>query len=331
MRPPAPRIAATPSVGLGVPCAICTSPSTPMIRAVQPMIMRAVSAFRSGCRRYLQASRPSRSGTTHAADPNPLRTTAESPWPTAPPRRNQVTAAMMIARPRAARPAPSLRCAGSRSRACRPKARTVAPTVCARAIHTPPTAATAQPIRIAIGLLDGALLPRPPPVLPRYAALDLPRERRGGVRADPPLGRFPVPVERDRVVVAPFERVVAFLGRAVPLGARVAMIPTVPTDWRRAKHQNGVSPAHRNGATVWWDPRCCSRPVVGPTTLLETCGSRILDGRRRNDIPSEAEQTGGRRRAHRGRGRRARRAVLRRPGQAAGPAQRDHRLGAQRG
>src|ERR1700735_1619102 len=235
MRAPAPRIAATPSVGLGVPCAMCTTPSTPMISAVQPMIMRAVSAFRSGCRRYLQASRPSRSGTTHAAEPNPLRTTAESPWPTAPPMRNQVTAAMMIARPRVARPTTSLRCAGSRSRASRPKARTVAPTVCARAIHTPPTAATAQPIRIAIGLCDGSLLYRRPPVLPRYAALDLPRERRGGWRAPPPLGRFPVPVERDRVVVAPFERVAAFLGRAVPLGARVAMISTVPTDWRRAK------------------------------------------------------------------------------------------------
>jgi hypothetical protein len=68
-------------------------------------------------------------------------------------------------------------------------------------------------------------------------ALDRPRDRGGGLRADPPLGRFPVPVERDRVVVAPFERVAAFLGRAVPLGARVAMISTVPTDWRRAKER----------------------------------------------------------------------------------------------
>ena len=107
----------------------------------------------------------------------------------------------------------------------------MAPTVCASAIHTPLIAAAAQPIRITIGLLDGALLYRRPP-LPRYPALDRPRGRcrGGGLRADPPLGRFPVPDERDRVVVAPFERAAASLGRAVLLGARVAMISTVPTD-----------------------------------------------------------------------------------------------------
>jgi hypothetical protein len=37
------------------------------------------------------------------------------------------------------------------------------------------------------------------------------------------------------VVVAPFERAVAVLERAVPLGARVAMIPTVPADCCTAK------------------------------------------------------------------------------------------------
>ncbi len=51
MNPPAARIAPAPAVGDGVPCAMCTRPSTPTVSADPPMVIRAVSALRSGCRR----------------------------------------------------------------------------------------------------------------------------------------------------------------------------------------------------------------------------------------------------------------------------------------
>jgi hypothetical protein len=78
-------------------------------------------------------------------------------------------------------------------------------------------------------LLGGALLYRRPPVRP-YPALDRPRDRDGCLRVVFPLGRFPVPDDRDRVLVSPFEREEAFLERVALLGARVAMISTVPTN-----------------------------------------------------------------------------------------------------
>ena len=47
-RPPACRMATAPSDGAGVPLAMCTRPSTPMLSAAQPMTTRPVSEFRSG-------------------------------------------------------------------------------------------------------------------------------------------------------------------------------------------------------------------------------------------------------------------------------------------
>src|ERR1035438_9582405 len=88
-----------------------TRPSTPMITAVQPMTILAVSAFLSGCRRNRQPSRASKIGTVHAPAPNKPSTTVDSDLPRGPPRCHQATVEVMMAAARAASPAPSLRCA----------------------------------------------------------------------------------------------------------------------------------------------------------------------------------------------------------------------------
>jgi hypothetical protein len=113
--------------------------------------------------------------------------------------------------------------------------------VFAVSLHTPLTAAATQPIRIRIGLLGGGELYRRPP-----GRREPDRPRAGGrrdaaLRADP-LGRLPLPEEvRDRVLAPPLVRAGASLGRAEPLGARVAMISTVPTILLRAKEAGCVS------------------------------------------------------------------------------------------
>ena len=73
--PPPERIAAAPADGYGVPAAMWIRPSAPTRSAVQPITIRPVCALRSGWRRNRQASRPSRRGSSHAADPNAPRMT----------------------------------------------------------------------------------------------------------------------------------------------------------------------------------------------------------------------------------------------------------------
>src|SRR5215831_10751754 len=135
------------------------------------------------------------------------------------PRCHQVVAATTIAAPRKARPRPSRRCSGSRSRALRPSARAPAPAAWASSIHTPETARATQPMKIMIGSVCGAdrRFERPRPRLdPPRVFLPLPE----------PLRVDPRPGERLRTAVPPWDR-------AAPLGTRVAMMTTVTRiTWR---------------------------------------------------------------------------------------------------
>ncbi len=128
--PPAPRMASAPLLGDGVPCAMCTSPSVPMTSAAPPMVIRPVSALRSGWRKNRHASRASSSGTVQASDPNAPVTTVVISRPRPLPIPTQVVAATTTAAPSRARPMPSRRCIGSRSRALLPTWRTAAPAAC---------------------------------------------------------------------------------------------------------------------------------------------------------------------------------------------------------
>ena len=132
-----------------------------------------------------------------------------------------MAAAVRIATPRAARPTPSRRCAGSRSLAFRPKARTVAPTVCARAIQAPLSTRTIQPTRITTGLAGGGGAAPRRPFRRLAAAVRPPRCRGAGLRPDAVL-----PVLRAEFA-GRGRPAVPLLRRAAALGARVAMISTV--------------------------------------------------------------------------------------------------------
>ena len=270
MRPPAACIAVEPADGCGVPFAICTRPSAPMIRASQPITILAVSAFRSGCRRNRQASRASRIGTVHAPEPNMPRTKAPSGRPIVLPALNQVPAAARMAAPSAVRPSPSRRWAGSRSRALRPIARAAKPTAWARPIQASATTRPIQLTRITIGLADGGLRP----YLRPFPGLLLPLRYRA-----PPgrpcrelrvAGRFAVLAGRGRPVVPPRGRAAPSLPsreRAALLGARVAMIPTVASFPAAAKHSRPLAcRGRRPGHSL-----CCR-----------------IDGRLSYGIPSEA-------------------------------------------
>ena len=167
---PAPdRMAASPAAGCGVPAAMCTRPSPPRSRQLQPITIRPVCALRSGWRRNRQASRPSRRGTVQAAEPNAPRNRSDSIRPAKLCRWNQVVAATTRAAARKARPTPSRWCAGSRSRAFFPNRRAPKPTACAATIHRPATSRASQPARIRIGSAvrcrDRAAVPRGRPLL----------------------------------------------------------------------------------------------------------------------------------------------------------------------
>ncbi len=188
MKPPAARIAADPSAGVGVPWAMCSRPRAPMSRADPPIVSRPVSALRSGWRRNRQASSASSTGTSQASEPN-APCTSSVMIRLALPRCHQVVAATTIAAPRKARPTPSRRCSGSRSRALRPRARAPAPAAWANSIHTPDTARATQPMKIMIGSVCGAdrrfERPRPrPPLDPPRVFLPLPEP----LRVDPRPG-----------------------------------------------------------------------------------------------------------------------------------------------
>ncbi len=248
MRPPAACIAIEPAEGLGVPLAMCTRPSAPMISAVQPITIRAVSAFRSGCRRKRQASRASRMGTVHAPEPNRPRTTAPSGRPMVLPALNQVPAAATIAAPRAVRPRPSRRWAGSRSRALRPIARAAKPTACARPIHASATTRAIQLTRITIGLADGGRRPYLRPFPGLVLAL---RERGRPGRVLRVAGRFAVLAGRGPPAAPLRGRAAPSRERAALLGARVAMIPTVASFPTAAKHSR---PLACRGEAAWERP-----------------------------------------------------------------------------
>src|SRR6516165_5807303 len=136
-----------------------------------------------------------------------------------------VVAATTTAPPSSARPMPSRRCIGSRSRALLPTWRTAAPAVCAATIHIPVIACPIHSIRITNGLVGCFFCgrpPLPPPDLPRPLAglplpladrLELPERERAG------------PAGGVRETVLPCGRVPLLGG---PLfGTRVAMLPTV--------------------------------------------------------------------------------------------------------
>src|SRR5260221_7474062 len=91
--------------------------------------------------------------------------------------------------------------------------------------------------------------------------------REAGLRADPapPRGRFAVLAERDRPPAQPFGRAALSFGRAAPLGARVAMIPTVPSNPHCTKQAAaGVSPKGVCPAAPQRPPRRPgTRPLAG--------------------------------------------------------------------
>src|SRR5262249_22106841 len=148
---------------------------------------------------------------------------------------NQVVAATTRAAPSRARPMPSLRCIGSRSRALLPTCRVPAPTACATTIQTATIRCPIHSIRITNGLDGAGRCGRPPAPLP-FPPLPLPLYRRRLLSGLPfPLaGRLVVPLGRERDdqpaggvrdAVLPCGRV-PFRGNPL-LGARVAMLTTV--------------------------------------------------------------------------------------------------------
>ena len=139
-RPPAARIACSPSEGRGVPWTTCTSPTTESTTAAPPMTTRPVEAASSGRRRIRKASASTSSGTAQDREPNRPVTNAVTRVPTGPVSPHHVTAATTTAAPTSARPRPSRRCAGSRSRALRPRRRAAPPTRWARPSQTAATA-----------------------------------------------------------------------------------------------------------------------------------------------------------------------------------------------
>ena len=237
IRPPASRIAVAPPAGRGVPFAMCTRPVTPMISASEPITIRPVSPLRSGWRRNRQPSSASSTGTSQASAPNPPRTTAVITRPTALSMCHQVVAATTMAAPIAASPIPSLRCAGSRSRALRPIPRTTAPTPCASSIHSPRDGARHPAQQDGHGLADSDgpgparrwTAGRPRPVL-RYLRDFLARALRLVFTGARPRGAGSARPPRERAAVC------------VPLGARVAMMPTLASISPSPKHAAGVSP-----------------------------------------------------------------------------------------
>jgi len=173
IRPPDDCIAPTPDDGPGLPSAMCTIPSAPSRKAVQPITIRPACAFLSGCRSSRQASSASRTGSVHDPIPNVPRISAVSPRPTGEPSRHHAVLAAMMAAASAASPAPSLRCAGSSSRALSPNSRATYPTLPAISIQTAATALTIQPMMITRGLLD----PRIPRAEPRRGGVGVLRLR----------------------------------------------------------------------------------------------------------------------------------------------------------
>ena len=156
--PPDACIAATPAEGPGLPSAMCTIPSAPARNAVQPITILAVCAFLSGCRSSRKASRASRMGRAQDPTPKVPRISDVSPRPTGEPRPHQAAPAVMIAAARIARPAPSLRCALSRSRALSPNSLAMCPTPAASSIHSAARLASSQPTSITNGLRDARML-----------------------------------------------------------------------------------------------------------------------------------------------------------------------------
>ena len=142
-RPPASRMASSPSEGDGMPSAMCTRPSTPMLSVAQPMTTRPVSELRSGWRRYRQEISAASRGVSQDAEPAAPCTNAEMDRPTRLSIPHQMLAASTIATASQSSPTPSRRCSGSRSRALWPNRRAVKPARLATTIHA---AAIACPI-----------------------------------------------------------------------------------------------------------------------------------------------------------------------------------------
>ena len=173
---------------------MCTMPSTPKSRAVQPTTWRPAGPLRSGSRRLRQATKQRSSGTNQATRPTEPATTARTTSPTPPGSCHQTAAATTTARPTRNSPAPSRRCSGSRSPAVWPMRRTPPPTAWA----TPSQAATTHPREGAEDPEDRTRARCAPPA-GRDAALrgrPLLRGRlalRGGSRRPGARGRAPLP------------------------------------------------------------------------------------------------------------------------------------------
>ena len=124
--PPAARISSG-RLGLGMPLATWTSPSTPSAKTSQPTGWRPVGPLAAGSRRVRHAMPNAASGSATEAAPKTVENTTRSQSPTAPGNRNQKAAAVRMPMITRNRPVPSRRSSGSRSRTPEPMLRTNPP------------------------------------------------------------------------------------------------------------------------------------------------------------------------------------------------------------
>src|ERR1700761_661506 len=210
---------------------------------------------------------PASSGDSQAADPAAPCTNAESPRPTGLPMPHQMLAASTNATASQSSPIPSRRCSGSRSRALRPIRRAPKPTAPPATIQHAATAWPSQLTRIRIGSRDRTEAGwRPRAVLPLRLAVVRERDEELGRLAVVVLGRLVV--GRPEVLAGLFRAGPGGSARTEPLGARVAMMPTVTNAedqlweagrvlvrcWRaaRCRRRAGGSGSDRGGARAAW-------------------------------------------------------------------------------
>ncbi len=127
----------------GAPVDRCRMPRAASPMSSDPRTWRIRASGRDWCRNMAMPVPNSTTGTTAAARPAKLRSATSTHSPTGPPARHHTPAAVTIANAINTMAAPSLRCAGSRSRV-RPTALAMPPT---------PRASTDQPPRTPLGRL----------------------------------------------------------------------------------------------------------------------------------------------------------------------------------
>ena len=199
--PPASRMASAPSGGDGRPAERWTRPAAANVRAVVPMPMRWLDAWSSGARSRRSPSSRKAIGRANATRPSVPAATAWMTSPATPCRPHHSRAATTMARAMNAKPMPSRRCSGSRSRAEVPMRRTVPPATWAIPIQVPRTARSGSGSPPPLGW---ALVARVAP--PRGAGLRDPDEppRPAAGREDEARPEEPERVEEEVMRVATF-------------------------------------------------------------------------------------------------------------------------------